>query len=199
MGIKVSPAFSYQDLDGHKLEIEVEIIGWNKGVKQAVWWIGELKQPDIQRQVRLLPSGWVLHNRDPIEGIPCCEPRQYIIDPHPAILRAQLADQFCTKYKLAKIDPHIGYFTSHDIPEFESPDVARVYRVIDVSKYNIRNLKKSLKTFHLTSGTLRQRGFPTQLPIIQKKLNLPEGNDCTILFTRIGASLYNIITEKVKK
>jgi hypothetical protein len=196
-GVKVSPAFDYQELEASDLVVEVEMIGWQKNLKQAVWWTGVLSTPGVTRKVTLLPSGWTLDNSHSAPEITCLEPCQYIIDPHPAILRAQLADHFCSRYSLFKLDPHIGYFTTQVIPDFESPDIARVYRVIDVSKYNLRNLKKTLKSFHLKSARLRQRGFPIELQVIQKKLNLPEGNDCTILLARIGPSLFSIIAEKV--
>ncbi len=198
LGIKVSPAFDYEELAQSGFEPEIEMIGWNRQLKQAIWWFGVLKGDGVTRRATLLPSGWTLTNQDYIENIGCVEPQSYIIEPHTAILRAQLADQFCSKYGLAKIDEHIGYFTSNTIPQFEDPVIARVYRVIDVSKYNVRNLKKCLKTFSIESATIRRRGFPHHPDEVRKKLKIKEGQDFTILLTRIGPSLYSIVAERIK-
>lgn len=197
VGIKVSPAFDYAELSASGLSPEVEMIGWGRDLKQAMWWIGDLQDSEITRRATLLPSRWTLTDQDDVQDVEIREPRGYIVEPHTAILRAELADQFCTRYGLAKIDEHIGYFTTDEVPEFEDPMIARVYRVMDLAKYNVRNLKRCLKTFHIDAATIRRRGFPHHPDDVRKKLKIEEGSEFTILLTRIGPSLYSIITERI--
>lgn len=194
IGIKASPAC---DISGqwHDQQ-EIEFIGWGHQTKQVMFWLGVLAS-EARRRVTLLPSGWTCTEHDLSHDVPVVNPQTYIIDPHSAILRAGLVDQFATQFSLSKLHPQIGYLTADHVPEFPAPELGRVYRILDVSKYNRKSLAKTLKSFSIYSAHLRQRGFPYELDPLYTQLGIREGNDYTILFTRLGPSLYSIITEKV--
>ena len=194
IGIKGSPAC---DISGQwHQDQEIEFIGWQYQTKQAMFWLGCLAS-EARRRVTLLPSGWTCTEHAPTHDISIVEPQTYIIDPHPAILRSGLVDQFATQFQLSKIHPQIGYLTAEHIPNFPASELGRVYRVLDVSKYNVKSLAKTLKAFSIDSAHLRQRGFPYELDPLYAQLGLREGSEYTILFTRLGPSLYSVITEKV--
>ncbi|MFH1956832.1 MAG: methyltransferase domain-containing protein [Patescibacteria group bacterium] len=195
VGVKVSPAVNYEEI--YKLsEIpEIEVIAEENECKQIMLWFGNLKT--TERRATILPYEISFTNSTEKLEVPISEPLNYILEPNCAIIRAHLIDELANEYDLKKIDPDIAYLTSNIKPFLKNDFIFKTFKVMEISKYNIKNLKKKLRDLKIKNINITRRGFPKKPEEIRKLLKIKEGGDFFLLLTRIGDKHYQIIAKRI--
>jgi hypothetical protein len=106
LGVKISPGVDLAELEEY--DAEIEFISLHGDLKEAVLWFGPLKT--TLRRATLLPAGHTLTSGNE-QRLPLSEPRGWIYEPDPAILRAGLVASLGAQLNACQLDPDIAYLT----------------------------------------------------------------------------------------
>ena len=106
------------------------------------------------------------------------EPRAYIYEPDPAILRAGLVGALGAQLHAAQLDPTIGYLTADT--RIESP-FARVWEVEDWLPFQLKRLRAAMRERNVGRLTVKKRGSPLVPEELIQDLRL-EGEEEKVLF-----------------
>ena len=176
--VKLSPGVDKSQLDGYAGQLE--FISVDGALKEAVLHLGS-DQP--LPQATLIIDGDVSHYRRDVEpDVPITEPKTWLIEPDPAIIRAGLVQDLAMSLGGALLDETIAYFTTEDKP---STPACRAWRIVDWMPFNLKRLRAYLREHQVGHVTVKKRGFPMQPVAIINKLKLKSGNESrTLVFTR---------------
>lgn len=109
---------------------------------------------------------------------------QWIFEPDPALYKLGLAGAFMDLLALPSgiqgDHPH-GYFWGNELPETFP---GRIFKVVERLPFKPKQIKKWLHSQGITRANLYHRHFGMGTSEILKKLNLKEGGDHHLLFTR---------------
>jgi hypothetical protein len=94
---------------------------------------------------------------EPPESAPLSEPRAWLVEPDPAILRAGLVQDAAASVGGFMLDETIAYFTTDAPPD--SPWL-RAWRVLDWMPFNLKRLRAYLRQHHVGAVTVKKRGSP---------------------------------------
>ncbi|HED05394.1 MAG TPA: methyltransferase domain-containing protein [Ignavibacteria bacterium] len=194
VGVKVSPAVSYDEISLLSEIPEIEVIAEKNECKQVMLWFGKLKT--VERRATILPSGVSFINDPKPIMIECSPFMKYIIEPNCSIIRAHLIDELAIRFKLKKIDPNIAYLTT-DSMLFPENDIFKIFEVLVASSYNLKGLKKKLKELKISNINITRRGFPKKPEEIRSLLKIKEGGPFFLILTRIGNKHYQIIAKRI--
>jgi SAM-dependent methyltransferase len=159
----------------------VEFISVNGDLKEAVWY----SAPAFSglRATLLTPDDGVHHwqreNSDP--DVLLAEPRAWLCEPDPAILRANLVRDVAAAFAGTMLDDTIAYFTTDACPD--SPWV-RAWRVRDWMPYHLKKLRAYLRARNIGTVTVKKRGSPITPEELTRKLKLKGDESCTLVLTR---------------
>lgn len=203
IGIKISPAFNYSDLDQLPGDPEIEVISEDNVCKVAMLWFGEYKT--CKRRATMFIKDEMLtyiDNPETKKAITISDlPLSYIYEPNKAIIKAHLIDELADEFSLSKLDPSIAYLTSDKLNE--SRKAFRAMKVITFGKYSLKNVQKLLKESEsikdINRANIISRGFPVKIEELYKKLKLKEGGDLFLIFTTINKSNRYYILTKLEK
>jgi SAM-dependent methyltransferase len=173
VGVKLSPGVDLQELAGY--EAEVEFISLGGELKEALLWFGPLRT--AARRATLLPGPYTLAASSDEGGsradsgpvLPLGEPRRYLYEPDPAILRAGLVRALGAQLDAAQLDPAIAYLTSDRL--VETP-FARAYTVEDWLPFNLKRLRSVLRQRGVERAVVKKRGSPIQPEALLRDLHL---------------------------
>ena len=177
IGVKISPGVDLDELVEY--EAEVEFVSLNNELKEAVLWFGPLKT--AARRATVLPGKHTFVTPPEMENeigqgdagparlLPLDEPRAYIYEPDPSILRAGLVQPLGLQLDAAQLDPEIAYLTSDRL--VETP-FARVWRVETWLPFNLKNLRKELRQRGVGQVVVKKRGSPIQPQDLIRQLRL---------------------------
>jgi THUMP domain-like len=154
LGVKVSPGVDLSEVEGY--DAEIEFISLNGDLKEAVLWFGPLKT--VTRRATLLPSGHSLTSNG-IEELPISEPRKWIYEPDPAILRAGLVADLGAELEAYQLDPDIAYLTTDRC--LQTP-FARAWQVEAWLPFNLKRLRDYLRKHKVGRVTVKKRGSPLE-------------------------------------
>lgn len=177
-GVKISPGVRLDELAGY--DAEIEFVSLQGELKEAVLWFGPFKT--AARRATLLPGGHSLAG-DPDETagqprLPVRDPRAYIYEPDPAVLRAGLVQQLGSQMDAAQMDADIAYLTA----ETNQPTpFARVWAVEDWMPFNLKKLRACLRERGVGRLTVKKRGSPIEPADLIHDLRL-EGDAERVLF-----------------
>lgn len=194
VGIKVSPAISYEELEKLPYNPEVEVIADEFECKQIMLWFGILKTTAFRATI--LPEKYTLETSHPSKHVETSTPKKYIIEPNCAIIRSHLIDEFAQQAGCKKLDPLIAYLTSDNLPVAVGHQY-KGYEIISFSRFNLKKLKKTLSEMNISRIDIAKRGLSQKPDEIRKKLKIKEGGNFSLLFMRIGNRHYQAITKKV--
>lgn len=173
LGVKISPAVQLHELQGY--DCEVEFISHKGELKEAVLWFGPLKS--TERRATLLPGAHTL-TAETIPTLPLSQPRTYLYEPDPSILRAGLVSVVGEQLAAAQIDPDIAYLTG-DI--FVDTPYARAWQVEDWLPFQLKRLRAFLRQRNVGRVTVKKRGSPIVPEELIQDLRL-EGEEERVLF-----------------
>ncbi len=182
LGVKLSPGVDLSELESYQGELE--FISLKGELKEAVLWLGALKT--AQRRATLLPGEYTLTGApdQPSEdeaSVRLSEPRAYLYEPDPAVLRAGLVRTLGAQLDAAQLDPDIAYLTCDRL--VETP-FARAYQVEDWLPFGLKRLRSTLRQRGVTQVVVKKRGSPLQPEALIRELRLPqsEGGSERIVF-----------------
>jgi hypothetical protein len=110
--------------------------------------------------------------------LPVTEPRAYLYEPDPAILRAGLVKDLGILLDGAQLDPEIAYLTSDSL--FDSP-FARVWEVEDWMPFQLKRLRTALRQRNVGHVVVKKRGSPIQPEELIHNLRL-KGEESRVIF-----------------
>jgi hypothetical protein len=173
VGVKISPGVKLEELSAY--DAEIEFISLKGELKEAVLWFGPLKT--TERRATLLPGEHTL-TAESIPEVPLSQPRAYIYEPDPAILRAGLVTVVGEQLNAAQLDAEIAYLTTDTY--VETP-FARVWQVEDWLPFQLKRLRAYLRERDVGRITVKKRGSPIVPEDLIRDLRL-EGEQEKVLF-----------------
>ena len=176
--VKLSPGVDKSQLKEYAGQLE--FISVDGALKEAVLHLG-IDQPIPQ--ATLIVNGDMSHYRRETEpDVPITEPKAWLIEPDPAIIRAGLVQDLAMSLSGALLDETIAYFTTEDKP---STLACRAWQIVDWIPFNLKRLRAYLREHQVGHVTVKKRGFPMQPEDIINKLKLKDGTESrTLVFTR---------------
>lgn len=184
LSVKISPGVDLDEIQGY--DAEVEFISLSGELKEAVLWFGPLKT--AVRRATVLPGGHTFPLPQELisqggagQGakdrlLPLSEPRGYLYEPEPSILRAGLVGPLGLGLEAAQLDPDIAYLTSDRL--VETP-FARSFRVESWMPFQLKRLRAELRARGVDRVVVKKRGSPISPEELIRKLRLPGRGQAT--------------------
>lgn len=176
--VKLSPGVDVAQLRDYGGGLEfISVAG---ELKEAVLWLGGDQQG--HRATRLSSAGSIsLRRTGPEPDVPLTEPRAYLSEPDPAVLRAGLVRDLAAEIDAAMLDPEIAYLTSDHVP---ASAWLRTWRVIDWLPYQLKRLRATLRERGIGRVTVKKRGSPLMPEQLIPALRLKGDAACTLILTQ---------------
>jgi len=195
VGVKISPAFDYRELDLLPEKPEVEVISENNTNKVVMLWFGDLKTVD--RRGTIINKNSAISYTNFTNQVDTEElhpnfvnfverPLAYLYEPNKAIIKAHLVDELAIKYDLAKINPHLSFLSSEKRIKPDSPDLWRVFKVLACDLFSWSVLQKFISERRLDKVNIITKRFPLKPEEVYKKLKIKEGSDLFLILTVLG-------------
>lgn len=112
---------------------------------------------------------------------PVGEPRGWLVEPDPAIIRAGLVGDVALELGGAQLDAVIAYITTDDKPD--SPWV-RAWKIVDWMPFNVKKLRAYLRERDVGQVTVKKRGTAVTPEALIARLKLNGNGSRTIVLTR---------------
>jgi hypothetical protein len=136
--------------------------------------------------------------------VPVTEPREYLLDPNPAVTRSGLVEDLARSLGggsdsggndsaadvVAKIDPQIAFLT---LSRPVQTPFARTLRVIDSAPWNEKRFARRLRELGIGAADIRRRGLAGDVDQIHRRLKLAGPNRATIVITRVNDKPWGLI------
>ena len=185
VAIKVAPATPIED--SWPEQLHRQWLGDRRECKQQVLWLGA-EFPPNQRSAALVTDDGLAHHIS-CEGLDVKRTtaaglKQYLYEPHAAVLAAKLEDHLAAKHSLARIARTIPYFVS-DVP-IQEP-LLTGFQVIEMLKMDIKTVHRFLSDKDVGEVELKQRGIDNVTFERFRKLKLTGEKKATLFLTRYGA------------
>jgi SAM-dependent methyltransferase len=189
LGVKISPGVELNEVEGY--DCEVEFISVGRALKEAVLWFGPLKS--AHRRATLLPG---LHTlvADDIPQLPLSQPRAYLYEPDPAILRAGLVTVVGAQLDADQLDPQIAYLTSDSLTK---TPFARVWVVEDWMPFQLKRLRAYLRERKVGRLTVKKRGSPLVPEALIRDLRLEGEEEKTVFLTQMEGKPIVIVADDI--
>lgn len=190
--IKLSPASNF---GGKFPETEVELISLNGECKEATVWFGELAGEQEYRATAISKTGEV----NSIAGHPLdafvdvTEPRSYIYDPDPSVVRSGLLDVAANQYSLNRLDSEEEYLTSTD--PIDSPFFRR-FKILAELPNNDREIRKYFRTASFGQLEIKCRRIPVSIEGTRRKLSLKGDVAGVLIIARLKGKARALICER---
>ncbi len=186
VGVKISPGVSLAELQAY--DAETEFISLGGELKEAVLWFGALKT--AHRRATLLPGAYTLVNGDdPPAQI--SDPRTFLYEPDPAVLRAGLVRQLAEMLGAAQLDPEIAYLTADS--HIDSP-FARAWQVEAWFPFSIKRLRAYLRERNVGQVTIKKRGSPLHPETLLRDLRLSGTEERVLFLTHVRGKPVVVVT-----
>jgi hypothetical protein len=177
LGVKISPGVRLEEVSAY--DAELEFISLRGELKEAVLWFGPLKT--VRRRATLLPGEHTLAcEREP--DLPVGEPRAYLYEPDPAVLRARMVRCLGQKLEAVQLDPEIAYLTAHTK---KPTPFARVWAVEDWFPFGMKRLRAFLRENDVGQIVVKKRGSPLQPDDLIRDLRLKGEEERLIILTQL--------------
>lgn len=174
---KISPGVNLIELEEY--DAEVEFISLKGELKEAVLWFGPLKT--VSRRATLLPGPHTLISPLDIR-LSISEPRAYIYEPDPAVLRAGLVRTLGAQIDATQLDADIAYLTADNL--MPTP-FARAWAVEDWFPFGLKRLRAYLRERGVGRVTVKKRGSPLQPEELIRDLRLSGEAERVIFLTHL--------------
>jgi hypothetical protein len=192
LGVKVSPGVKLDELSNY--DCEIEFISLKGELKEAVLWFGHFKSAG--RRATLLPGPHTL-TAEQQPQLPLSEPKAYIYEPDPAVLRAGLVATLGDQLNAAQLDPEIAYLTAD---QYTPTPFGRAWEVEDWLPFQLKNLRATLRERNVGPVTVKKRGSPITPDELIQDLRLDGEEEKTIFLTQMqGKPIVVIAKPKILK
>jgi hypothetical protein len=194
VGVKISPGVHLDELAGY--EAELEFIAWRGKLKEAALWFGPLRT--TSRRATILPGPHTLSSENDFQRSPplaISEPRSYIYEPDPAILRAGLVRDLGVQLEAVQLDPEIAYLTAER--RLPTP-FARAWVVEDWFPFGLKRLRAYLRGKGVGRVTVKKRGSPIKPEELIRELRLSGDAERVVFLTHLQGKPITIIAQSVR-
>jgi hypothetical protein len=177
--VKLSPGVDLAQLEPYSGR--VEFISVNGDLKEAVLWC----EADSHGLTATLLMGDQVYKWDSSSSHnvdkPLSEPRAWLIEPDPALLRAGLVQDVAAHFDGTLLDETIAYFTTDQQPD--SPWL-RAWTILDWMPFNLKHLKAYLREHRVGHVTVKKRGTAVTPETLIPQLKLKGDESRTLILTR---------------
>jgi hypothetical protein len=163
---------------------EVEVVSLDGDVREACLWSAGVATPGVRRRASVLRSNgpqWTITDAEddscPVHGAP----REWIVNPDGAVVRAGLVRQYAARHGLGQLDERIAYLTG-DAP----PPGVRAFRVIEHGHFTEKALRSALRRHEAGAAEILVRGLDVDPNALRPRLRLSGPASLTVVLTRIG-------------
>ena len=182
VAVKISPAFSYEELDELPEAPEVEIISEDNNCKVAMLWFGDFKT--AKHRATGFKGEEFFSFTDEVETIRKISPlKKYLYEPNKAISKAHLIDEVAAKFSLAKINYNLSFLTSDELVDTGSLNIFRKFKVIQCEPFSLKKFKEFLKDRGITRAEIMAKHFPMTPEEVRKRLKLKDGGQVVLILT----------------
>lgn len=185
VGVKISPAFDYKELEALPEQPEIEVIAEDNNCKVAMLWFGELKTA-AQRRATILAKSAVydFFNSESRPVVPITpRPGNFLYEPNKAIIKAHLVEELAASYGLAKINRHLSFLTGDALVGTDKPGIFRVFKIRACRPFALKELKAYLKAEGVERVNIITKRFPLLPEELYKKLKMKEGGNLVLIVT----------------
>ncbi|MET9018709.1 SAM-dependent methyltransferase [Actinopolymorpha sp. NPDC004070] len=182
-------------------DVEAEWISEGREVKEAALWSGALRSraetsgAPVRRRATVLPAAACLTDADDPGEAPVSEPLGFVYEPDGAVIRAGLVTAVAPLVDGSLLHPKIAYLTSD---RWVPTPFATAYRVEEVLPYDVKVLKRALRTRDVGALTVKKRGVDVDPDVLRKRLAPRGSTAATLLVTRTaGGSVALLVTPLV--
>jgi hypothetical protein len=191
--VKVSPAIDDAELEA--LGARVEFVSLRGECKEAALWFGDIG-PRSARSAAVLPVGATLQADLSAPPPAVSEPREWLYEPDPAVIRAHLIAEIAERLGASQLDPQIAYLTS-DSPA-ESP-FATAYRILEWMPFSLKRLDRRLREMGRRVYAVKRRGVPLEPEEIARTLRGAGDRDAVVVLTRVNDKPAAILCERADR
>lgn len=197
VGIKISPAFDYQELELLPDKPEVEIISEDNTNKVAMLWFGKLKTAARRATILSGDSLYSYTNQDQKNPDFSTDLLAYLYEPNKAIVKAHLIDELAVEYGLAKINPYLSFLTGNQLVGSDRPGLWRIFKVLACDPFSWAKLQNFLRDHQIERINILTKRFPLKPEELYKKLKIKEGGDLFLILTVLSdEKRYYVLAEK---
>lgn len=198
LGVKISPAFDYQELKLLPLDPELEIISEDNVVKVVMLWFGKFKT--CSRRATCLIDEKKYSFRE-IKGPKIIKiaagPLKYIYEPNKAISKAHLIEEIAAQFNLYKLNRQTSFLTSDELIKNDRA-LFRTWKVIEFSPFSLKEIKAFLKLKNIERVNIITKRFPQKPVELYKKLKIKEGSEYFLIVTVLSdEKYYYLLAERV--
>ncbi len=188
LGVKISPGVDLAELSEY--EAEVEFISLRGELKEAVLWFGPLKT--ARRRATLLPGPYSL-TTELDHPLAVHEPRLFIYEPDPAVLRAGLVAELGSQLGADQMDADIAYLTAD---QSISTPFARLWKVLDWFPFSLKRLRTYLRGKGIGHLVVKKRGSPLEPEALIQSLRLTGEKEALIFLTHLRGRPIVLLAEE---
>lgn len=179
--VKISPGVQLEEL-AH-LPCGIEFVSYAGDLKEALLHLGDLRFAGLR--ATCLPDGGTLYPQQ-LDAPPVIDqPRRYLYEPDPAVIRAGLFGELLAHLKLEayRLDETIAYLTGDE--PINTPWL-RWWSIDAWLPFNLKKLRSLLAEAGVGSVTVKKRGSPITPEELQKQLKLKKGErHAVVTLTRL--------------
>lgn len=160
---------------------EIHVIAVNNEVKELLWVIKkEHFGPPFIKTINIRNQGhetFAFNSKEETEAVSeFSDPLRYLYEPNNAIMKSGAFKLVGKRFTLKKLHENSHLYTSHELIDFPG----RRFRIKSFLPYG----KKMRKKLDIEKGHITVRNFPESVAFIRKKLNLSEGGEDYMFFTK---------------
>lgn len=193
MAVKLSPGVDLAQLEAYGGR--VEFISVRGELKEALLWLDADNPEDNGASATLLRGSQVWRWAASMTvTVGTSEPRAWLVEPDPALLRANMVADVAFELGGFQLDETIAYITADAQPD--SPWV-RAWRVLDWLPFNLKKLRAYLRERNVGTVTVKKRGSPLTPEELIAKLKLKGDESRTLVLTRCRGKHIVIVCEDI--
>lgn len=192
LAVKLAPGVSLREIERHDAEIEFLSVAGE--LKECVLWFGPLQT--TRRRATRLPEAISLTDDEGIPDSRLSEPRDFLYDPDPAIVRAGLVARLARDLDAYQLDASVAYLTGSR--RVKSP-LARVYRIEETLPFQLKRLRERLRQLDVGSVDVKRRGSAVETNTLLKGLKLAGTQHRILVLTRAAGKPVVLICASCEK
>lgn len=186
VGVKISPAFDWREIDLLPGDPEVEVISEDGVCKVAMLWFGDLKKG--KRSAACFRKNGTFFFSDgqapgalklnsEAKALMGNKPLKFIFEADKAVSRAGLAEALAAELNLQKLDSKSQYFFGEEI----AIPCGRVLLFKKILGSSLREVKKELKVQGVVKADISAKGHFLKPEEMYKKLKIKEGGEHVLI------------------
>lgn len=190
LAAKIAPGVPRDALG--RFDAEAEFVSADGELKECVLWFGPLRT--AARRATVLPGPHTLA-ADADDELPFAVPvGEFLFDPDPAVVRADLVGVLAARLNAAPIEPGVALLTG---AEAESP-FATTYRVEHVAPLDARKLRDHFRAAGVGRVTVVKRASDADAEAFRKNLKLTgDGGHRHVILTRAGERAVAVVAGRI--